>query len=164
MINYYLSQENFSVTPLSYAFFAPDINSLKPHIDKYIDKQQEMSNLVQDVYNTKVKVKSYLQHDSVQTKQETVYIKRMASSFIMNNPSFYTRNITNNTIIEKGKGADNENLTVIYLSDGHIIKSSPKQNPEWLGTKIGEKVQKTTVIHIKNNQLIYDSPKYKPLY
>jgi len=76
--------------------------------------------------------------------QEIVYVERMSSAYIMNNPAFYNRNIANNTIKETGKGADNEDITVIRLSDGHIIKASPRSNAQWLGVRVGEKVKKIT--------------------
>ncbi len=77
-------------------------------------------------------------------KKEIVYIKRMASSSVMNFPSSYSKDYLGDVTTEKGQGAENEDLTVLYLSDGTIIKSSPLQNPEWLGTMVGEKVLKTS--------------------
>lgn len=77
-------------------------------------------------------------------KKKIVYIKRMASSSVMNAPAFYEKNYSGSTVTEHGKGAENEDFTVFYLSDGTIIKASPKVNPEWLGTTVGEKVLKTT--------------------
>ncbi len=77
-------------------------------------------------------------------RKEIVYVKRMASSSIMNNPAFYQKRYSGNTVTEKGKGADNEDIVMIYLSDGTIIKSSPRSSPEWLGVVCGEKVLKTT--------------------
>ncbi|MCM1322677.1 MAG: hypothetical protein NC218_00650 [Acetobacter sp.] len=77
-------------------------------------------------------------------KKQIVRILRMASSSVINSPSFYTKNYSENSITEKGHGAENEDFIVFYLSDGQIIKSSPQINPEWMGTMVGEKVLKTT--------------------
>lgn len=77
-------------------------------------------------------------------KKEIVYIKRMASSSIMNSPAFYEKFYNGNSVVERGKGEDEEDITVFYLSDRTIIKASPRVNPEWLGTAVGEKVRKTT--------------------
>lgn len=77
-------------------------------------------------------------------KKEIVYIKRMASSSVMNSPAFYEKHYSGSTITENGRGSENEDFTVFYLSDGHILKASPKENPEWLGTTIGEKALKIT--------------------
>lgn len=77
-------------------------------------------------------------------KKEIIRILRMASSSVMNSPAFYTKNYSGDIITEKGQGAENEEFVVFYLSDGEIIKSSPKVNPEWMGTMVGEKVLKIT--------------------
>lgn len=77
-------------------------------------------------------------------KKKIVRILRMASSSVMNSPAFYTKNYSGDIITEKGRGAENEEFIVFYLSDGEIIKSSPKVNPKWMGTMIGEKVLKIT--------------------
>lgn len=90
---------------------------------------------------------------NVVDKKEIVYVRRMASASIMNNPAFYEKHYSGNQIAAKGKGVENEDLTVIYLSDGAIIKASPKRNPEWLGVTIGEKVLKTGGKHVKSNQI-----------
>ena len=100
-------------------------------------------------------------------KVETLRVLRAASSFVMNSPAYYNRDISNNTIKEYGQGADEENYYVLYLSDGTIIKSSPRDNPQWFGTKVGEKVRKTT----SEEAVLYDTEykvdtivRYSPLY
>ena len=89
-------------------------------------------------------------------KVETVRVLRAASSYVMNNPAFYNRNIKyngiDNTITENGKGADNENIYVLYLSDGTIIKASPRDKPQWLGVQVGEKVRKVTSLKIQREE------------
>ena len=77
-------------------------------------------------------------------KVEILRVMRTASSFVMNNPSYFSRDISNNTITEKGKGADEEDIYVLYLSDGIVFKASPRDKPQCLGTKVGEKVRKVT--------------------
>jgi len=77
--------------------------------------------------------------------EEIVHVERMSSAYIMNNPAFYKREIKNNNIKESGKGADNEDITVIRLSDGYIIKASPRSDAKWLGVRVGEKVKKITL-------------------
>ncbi|MBP3687342.1 MAG: hypothetical protein J6J35_03140 [Alphaproteobacteria bacterium] len=90
-------------------------------------------------------------------KKEIVYIKRMASSSVMNSPAFYNKTFSRNTIRENGRGAENEDFVVIYLSDGKIIKATPTKNPEWMGVLIGEKVIKTTG---KKLQATYKTTEY----
>ena len=101
-------------------------------------------------------------------KVETVRVLRAASSYVMNNPAFYNRNIANNVIMENGKGADNENIYVLYLSDGTIIKSSPRDKPQWLGVKVGEKVRKVTSLKIQEegdySYKVVTVVDYNPLY
>ncbi len=101
------------------------------------------------------------------TKHEVLRVKRIASSFIMNNPAYYKRDISNNNISEDGHGADNENIYMLYLSDGTVIKASPRVNPQWLGVKTGEKVLKTTseepVLH-GDTYSVETVSKYTPLY
>ena len=112
--------------------------------------------------------KAQQQIETSEKKQEIVYVKRIASAFVMNNPAFYKRQISNNVITENGKGTDSELLTLFYLSDGKIMKSSPKQNSNWLGLKVGEKVLKTTGIKlyfdIKKGYSTVSYTEYKPLY
>jgi hypothetical protein len=110
--------------------------------------------------------------------EEIVYVERINSAYIMNNPAFYNRNIANNTIKETGKGADNEDITIIRLSDGHIIKASPRSNARWLGVRVGEKVKKITFktysfkwptpptswVHPENGIGVTDKVEYHPLY
>ena len=85
----------------------------------------------------------------------------------MNSPAYYNRDISNNTITEKGKGADEEDIYVLYLSDGTVLKASPRDKPQWLGTKVGEKVRKTTsceaVLH-GNTYKVDTIVRYSPLY
>lgn len=100
-------------------------------------------------------------------KVETLRVMRTASSFVMNNPSYFSRDISNNTITEKGKGADEEDIYVLYLSDGIVFKASPRDKPQWLGTKVGEKVRKVTsyeaVLH-GNTYKVDTIVRYSPLY
>lgn len=127
------------------------------------------SNLELDV--AKERLSSYIacQKELFGTKPKTeiLLIKRTASLYVMNNPAYYNRDIVNNKITEKGQGADNENIYVLYLSDGTIIKASPRNKPQWLGTKVGEKVRKTTakeaVLH-GNTYKVETVVKYSPLY
>ncbi|MCI7420836.1 MAG: hypothetical protein MSS98_04100, partial [Alphaproteobacteria bacterium] len=51
-------------------------------------------------------------------KVEILRVVRTASSFVMNSPAYYNRDISNNTIEEDGRGADEEHYYVLYLSDG----------------------------------------------
>ena len=101
-------------------------------------------------------------------KVETVQVLRAASSYVMNNPAFYNRSISNNFISESAKGADNENIYVLYLSDDAIIKASPRNKPQWLGVKVGEKVQKITSMKMqKEGEYTYKVVTvidYHPLY
>ena len=86
-------------------------------------------------------------------KVEIVYVRRMSSAFIMNSPAFYKRDIgSNNTITRKGGGADEQDITVILLSDGHVIKASPRSSAQWLGVTVGGKVRKTTYKWFKFNK------------
>ena len=100
-------------------------------------------------------------------KVETLRVLRTASSFVMNSPAYYNRDISNNTITEKGKGADEEDIYVLYLSDGTVLKASPRDKPQWLGTKVGEKVRKTisceAVLH-DNAYKVDTIVRYSPLY
>lgn len=100
-------------------------------------------------------------------KIEILRVMRTASSFVMNNPSYFSRDISNNTITEKGKGADEEDIYVLYLSDGIVFKASPRDKPQWLGTKVGEKVRKVTsyeaVLH-GNTYKVDTIVRYSPLY
>lgn len=77
-------------------------------------------------------------------QKKIVFIQRMAASNVMNSPASYEKNYAENTVTEKGQGAENENFTIFYLSDGTCVKASTKINPEWLGTTVGEKVLKVT--------------------
>ena len=100
-------------------------------------------------------------------KVETLRVLRTASSFVMNSPAYFSRDISNNTITEKGKGADEEDIYVLYLSDGTVLKASPRDKPQWLGTKVGEKVRKVTsyeaVLH-GNTYKVDTIVRYSPLY
>ena len=100
-------------------------------------------------------------------KVETLRVLRTASSFVMNSPAYYNRDISNNTIKEDGKGADEEDIYVLYLSDGTVLKASPRDKPQWLGTKVGEKVRKTisceAVLH-DNAYNVDTIVRYSPLY
>ena len=100
-------------------------------------------------------------------KVEILRVMRTASSFVMNSPAYYNRDISNNTITEKGKGADEEDIYVLYLSDGTVLKASPRDKPQWLGTKVGEKVRKTisceAVLH-DNAYKVDTIVRYSPLY
>ena len=101
-------------------------------------------------------------------KVETVRVLRAASSYVMNNPAFYNRDIANNVISENGEGADNESIYVLYLSDGTIIKASPRDKPQWLGVKVGEKVRKVTSLKIQEegdySYKVVTVVDYNPLY
>ena len=98
---------------------------------------------------------------------EILRVMRTASSFVMNSPAYYNRDISNNTIEEDGRGADEEHYYVLYLSDGIVLKASPRDKPQWLGTKVGEKVRKTTsceaVLH-GNTYKVDTIVRYSPLY
>ena len=100
-------------------------------------------------------------------KVETLRVLRTASSFVMNSPAYFNRDISNNTIKEDGKGADEEDIYVLYLSDGTVLKASPRDKPQWLGTKVGEKVRKVTsceaVLH-DNAYKVDTIVRYSPLY
>lgn len=100
-------------------------------------------------------------------KVETLRVLRAASSFVMNSPAYYNRDISNNTIKEYGQGADEEDIYVLYLSDGTVLKASPRDKPQWLGTKVGEKVRKTisceAVLH-DNAYKVDTIVRYSPLY
>ncbi len=100
-------------------------------------------------------------------KVETLRVMRTASSFVMNSPAYFNRDISNNTIKEYGRGADEEDIYVLYLSDGKVLKSSPRDKPQWLGTKTGEKVRKVTsceaVLH-DNTYKVDTIVRYSPLY
>lgn len=108
------------------------------------------------------------QISTAKRKREIIYVKRVASAFIMNNPAFYKRRISDNVITEKGQASDEEMLTMFYLSDGNIIKSSPKQNSKWLGLKVGEKVLKISGFKLsfdkKNGYGVIAYTEYQPLY
>lgn len=88
--------------------------------------------------------------NNIVSHREVVYVKRIASSSVMNNPAFYNKNYSGNVITENGGGAENEDFVLIYLSDGKIIKASTKQNPQWMGVLVDEKVIKTTGRKIKS--------------
>ncbi len=100
-------------------------------------------------------------------KVEILRVMRTASSFVMNSPAYFNRDISNNTIKEDGKGADEEDIYVLYLSDGTVLKASPRDKPQWLGTKVGEKVRKTisceAVLH-DNAYKVDTIVRYSPLY
>ncbi len=100
-------------------------------------------------------------------KVEILRVMRTASSFVMNSPAYYNRDISNNTIEEDGRGADEEHYYVLYLSDGIVLKASPRDKPQWLGTKVGEKVRKVTsyeaVLH-GNTYKVDTIVRYSPLY
>ena len=100
-------------------------------------------------------------------KVETLRVLRAASSFVMNSPAYFNRDISNNTIKEYGQGADEEDIYVLYLSDGTVLKASPRDKPQWLGTKVGEKVRKTisceAVLH-GNAYKVDTIVRYSPLY
>lgn len=100
-------------------------------------------------------------------KVETLRVLRAASSFVMNSPAYFNRDISNNTIKEDGQGADEEDIYVLYLSDGTVLKASPRDKPQWLGTKVGEKVRKTisceAVLH-DNAYKVDTIVRYSPLY
>lgn len=100
-------------------------------------------------------------------KVETLRVLRAASSFVMNSPAYYNRDISNNTIEEDGRGADEEDIYILYLSDGTVLKASPRDKPQWLGTKVGEKVRKTisyeAVLH-DNAYKVDTIVRYSPLY
>lgn len=100
-------------------------------------------------------------------KVETLRVLRAASSFVMNSPAYFNRDISNNTIKEYGQGADEEDIYVLYLSDGTVLKASPRDKPQWLGTKVGEKVRKATsceaVLH-DNTYKVDTIVRYSPLY
>lgn len=100
-------------------------------------------------------------------KVEILRVLRTASSFVMNSPAYYNRDISNNTIEEEGRGADEEDIYVLYLSDGTVLKASPRDKPQWLGTKVGEKVRKTisceAVLH-DNAYKVDTIVRYSPLY
>ena len=100
-------------------------------------------------------------------KVEILRVMRTASSFVMNSPAYYNRDISNNTIEEDGRGADEEHYYVLYLSDGIVLKASPRDKLQWLGTKVGEKVRKTTsceaVLH-GNTYKVDTIVRYSPLY
>lgn len=100
-------------------------------------------------------------------KVETLRVLRTASSFVMNSPAYFNRDISNNTIKEYGQGADEEDIYVLYLSDGTVLKASPRDKPQWLGTKVGEKVRKTisceAVLH-DNAYKVDTIVRYSPLY
>lgn len=124
-----------------------ELNRAKERLSSYIACQKELSG--------------------TKPKTEILLIKRTASLFVMNNPAYYNRDIVNNEITEKGQGADNENIYVLYLSDGAIIKASPRNKPQWLGTKVGEKVRKITVREAVLHGDVYNVEtvvKYSPLY
>lgn len=100
-------------------------------------------------------------------KVEILRVMRTASSFVMNSPAYFNRDISNNTIKEYGQGADEEDIYVLYLSDGTVLKASPRDKPQWLGTKVGEKVRKTisceAVLH-DNAYKVDTIVRYSPLY
>ena len=100
-------------------------------------------------------------------KVEILRVMRTASSFVMNSPAYFNRDISNNTIKEDGQGADEEDIYVLYLSDGTVLKASPRDKPQWLGTKVGEKVRKTisceAVLH-DNAYKVDTIVRYSPLY
>ena len=100
-------------------------------------------------------------------KVEILRVMRTASSFVMNSPAYYNRDISNNTIEEDGRGADEEDIYILYLSDGTVLKASPRDKPQWLGTKVGEKVRKTisceAVLH-DNAYKVDTIVRYSPLY
>lgn len=105
-------------------------------------------------------------------KVETVRVLRAASSYVMNNPAFYNRNIkyngVDNVITENGKGADDKDIYMLYLSDGTIIKASPRDKPQWLGVQVGEKVRKVTSLKIQEEgdytYKVVTVVDYNPLY
>lgn len=100
-------------------------------------------------------------------KAETLRVLRTASSFVMNSPASFNRDIRNNTIKENGQGADEEDIYVLYLSDGKVFKSSPRDKPQWLGTKAGEKVRKVTsceAVLDGNTYKVDTIVRYSPLY
>lgn len=136
-------------------------SSLLYHLEFETAKQYKMQRQLA----TYRECKKYLK--GKKPKVETLRVLRTASSFVMNRPAYYNRDIKNNTIKEKAEGADEENYYVLYLSDGTVIKSSPRDKPQWLGTKVGEKVRKTT----SEEAVLYDTEykvdtvvRYSPLY
>jgi len=113
--------------------------------------------------------------DSVKPKKEIVYVERVASCYIMNDPAFYKRQMNGSVITEKGKGSENEEVYVVRLSDGKIIKANLKTNSQWMGVKVGEKVQRVrgkrivctnhdSYWNIIQHMSVQDYTDYFPLY
>ena len=126
--------------------------------------QNEQKDIEQQLATYRECKKQLVDH---KPKVEILRIMRTASSFVMNSPAYYNRDISNNTIEEDGQGADEEDIYVLYLSDGTVLKASPRDKPQWLGTKVGEKVRKTisceAVLH-DNAYKVDTIVRYSPLY
>lgn len=168
---YCLQKQELTLTPASCLFLRPQFQELQNKRDSLIE-----AYLASVKSCNKWKKNCSLLRSAAQklplckeAKEEIVYIKRVSSAFIMNSPASYELSISNNMIKEDGEGEDTENLTMFYLSDGKIIRSSPKQNSDWLGAKEGEKVLKTRGICLVFDEEteLYDAvsyTEYTPLY
>lgn len=159
----FVSCENVPLqsVPDEYAFYLstynPETNGYNTSVHDIKEKQKLL-----DSYRECLE-----QQKGHKPKIETVRVVRAASSFVMNSPASFNRDISNNTIKENGHGADEEDVYMLYLSDGKIIKASPRDKPQWLGTKVDEKVRKVTSLQPRqhNNAFSLDTiVDYQPLY
>lgn len=147
--------------PDKYKFYLstynPETNGYNTSVQAIKDKQKLL-----DSYRECLE-----QQKRLKPKVEIVRVLRANSSFVMNSPASFNRDISNNTIKENGHGADEEDIYMLYLSDGKIIKASPRDKSQWLGTKVGEKVRKVTSLQPRqhNNAFSLDTiVDYQPLY
>lgn len=147
--------------PDKYKFYLstynPETNGYNTSVQAIKDKQKLL-----DSYRECLE-----QQKRLKPKVEIVRVLRANSSFVMNSPASFNRDIRNNTIKENGHGADEEDIYMLYLSDGKIIKASPRDKSQWLGTKVGEKVRKVTSLQPRqhNNAFSLDTiVDYQPLY
>ncbi len=183
MRKHYMQSSYLEINPLNYLFLKPNGNdSHNGNIAMVLRQKDSLVCLLIQTHDNGPKInelrhdveriKSYLpaKHmlDSVEIfAPEIVRVERMASKYIMNSPEKYHRHASGSLITESGKGADVEDLYVLRLTDGHIIKASPRKNAHWLGVKVGEKVrkQKRYILREKNWQSSIELDEYyEPMY
>lgn len=126
-----------------------------------IAQWEEMSQLLESYHN------AYAEIANAERKESIVSVKRISGAYVMNSASSYTRTTQHNKTTETGRGADNEEMILIQLSDEHIIRASPRSGPQWLGVRVGEKVRKveyTWYAPYEEKIRAVKKVEYEPLY